>query len=97
MYVPTKGDDTAHHRPAGRQFAATGLPFLTQTIVDQGIGHRNLNFIQLILAAQLMLVFSRTLIEVIRRCILLHISTARQRVAHLGFPLQADAAAHEVL
>ncbi|MDE5676257.1 peptidase domain-containing ABC transporter [Phocaeicola sp.] len=51
------------------------FPFLTQTIVDQGIGHRNLNFIWLILAAQLMLVFSRTLIEVIRRCILLHIST----------------------
>lgn len=51
------------------------FPFLTQTIVDQGIGHRNLNFIQLILIAQLMLVFSRTLIEVIRRTILLHIST----------------------
>lgn len=51
------------------------FPFLTQTIVDQGIGHRNLNFIQLILIAQLMLVFSRTLIEVIRRSILLHIST----------------------
>lgn len=50
------------------------FPFLTQTIVDQGIGHRNLNFIQLILIAQLMLVFSRTLIEVIRRSILLHIS-----------------------
>lgn len=51
------------------------FPFLTQTIVDQGIGHRNMNFIELILIAQLMLVFSRTLIEVIRRCILLHIST----------------------
>lgn len=51
------------------------FPFLTQTIVDQGIGHRNLNFIQLVLVAQLMLVFSRTLIEVIRRCILLHVST----------------------
>lgn len=50
------------------------FPFLTQTIVDQGIGHRNLNFIQLILIAQLMLVFSRTLIEIIRRTILLHIS-----------------------
>lgn len=37
------------------------FPFLTQTIVDQGIGHRNLNFIQLVLAAQLVLVFSRTL------------------------------------
>ncbi|MCD8029660.1 MAG: peptidase domain-containing ABC transporter [Bacteroides sp.] len=51
------------------------FPFLTQTIVDQGIGHRNLSFIQLILLAQLMLVFSRTLMEVIRRTILLHIST----------------------
>lgn len=51
------------------------LPFLTQTIVDQGIGHRNLNFIQLVLIAQLVLVVSRTLIEVIRRSILLHIST----------------------
>lgn len=51
------------------------FPFLTQTIVDQGIGYRNLNFIHLVLIAQLMLVFSRTLIEVIRRCILLHIST----------------------
>lgn len=50
------------------------FPFLTQTIVDQGIGQHDLNFIQLILVAQLMLVFSRTMIEVIRRCILLHIS-----------------------
>ena len=51
------------------------LPFLTQSIVDQGIGHRNLNFIQLILIAQLVLVGSRMLVEVIRRTILLHIST----------------------
>ena len=51
------------------------LPFLTQSIVDQGIGHRNLNFIQLVLIAQLVLVISRTLIDVIRRTILLHIST----------------------
>lgn len=51
------------------------FPFLTQTIVDQGIGHRNLSFIQLVLVAQLMLIFSRTMIEVIRRCILLHVST----------------------
>lgn len=50
------------------------FPFLTQTIVDEGIGHYDLNFIQLVLIAQLMLVFSRTLIEVIRRFILLHIS-----------------------
>ncbi|GHT27086.1 ABC transporter ATP-binding protein [Bacteroidia bacterium] len=51
------------------------LPFLTQSIVDQGIGHRKLNFIQLVLIAQLVLVASRMLVEVIRRTILLHIST----------------------
>lgn len=51
------------------------LPFLTQSIVDQGIGYRKLNFIQLVLIAQLVLVFSRTVIEVIRRTILLHVST----------------------
>jgi len=51
------------------------LPFLTQSIVDQGIGQRKLNFIELVLIAQLVLVISRTLVEVIRRTILLHIST----------------------
>ncbi|MDR2234212.1 MAG: peptidase domain-containing ABC transporter [Tannerella sp.] len=51
------------------------FPFLTQSIVDQGIGHRNLSFIQLILLAQLVLVISRMVVEVIRRTILLHIST----------------------
>ena len=62
------------------------FPFLTQTIVDQGIGHRNLNFIQLILVAQLMLVFSRTLIEVIRRCIqLIHLQlTGRDEDVTVG-------------
>lgn len=51
------------------------FPFLTQSIVDYGIGFRDLNFIQLVLAAQLMLVFSRSTVEIIRRWILLHIST----------------------
>lgn len=51
------------------------VPFLTQAMVDQGIGKMNLNFIQLILIAQLVLVFSRSLVEIIRRWILLHIST----------------------
>jgi ATP-binding cassette subfamily B protein len=51
------------------------FPFLTQSIVDQGIGHRKLNFIQLVLIAQLVLVASRMMVEVIRRTILLHIST----------------------
>ena len=51
------------------------FPFLTQSIVDVGINTRNLNFIYIVLAAQLMLFFSRTMVEMIRRWILLHLST----------------------
>ncbi|PWK16673.1 ATP-binding cassette subfamily B protein [Arcicella aurantiaca] len=50
------------------------LPFLTQSIVDVGIQTRNLNFIYVMLAAQLMLFASRTVVEFIRSWILLHIS-----------------------
>ena len=51
------------------------LPFLTQAIVDFGIGNRDLDFVYLILLAQLMLFFSRTLVEFIRSWILLHLGT----------------------
>lgn len=51
------------------------FPYLTQSIVDTGINTRDLTFIQLILAAQLMLLFSQTAVEFIRSRILLHIST----------------------
>jgi len=51
------------------------FPYLTQSIVDTGINSRNLNFIQIILAAQLMLLFSQTIVEFIRSRLLLHIST----------------------
>ena len=51
------------------------FPYLTQSIVDTGINTRNLNFIQIVLAAQLMLLFSQTIVEFIRNKILLHIST----------------------
>jgi ATP-binding cassette subfamily B protein len=51
------------------------IPFLTQSIIDVGITTRNINFIYLILAGQLMLFASRTLVEFIRRWILLHLST----------------------
>ena len=51
------------------------FPYLTQSIVDTGINTRNLNFVQIILAAQLMLLISQTFIEFIRSRILLHIST----------------------
>lgn len=50
-------------------------PFLTQAIVDTGIQGKDIGFIWLILIAQMMLLFSRTAIDFIRRKILLHIST----------------------
>ena len=51
------------------------LPFLTQSVVDTGIQTRNLHFIYLVLAAQLMLFIGRMSVEFIRSWILLHIST----------------------
>lgn len=50
------------------------LPFMTQSIVDVGIGHRNIGFIWLILLGQLMLTVSCALTDYIRRWLLLHIS-----------------------
>ena len=51
------------------------LPFLTQSIVDVGIQNQDLNFIYLVLLAQIMLFFGNTGINVIRSWILLHLST----------------------
>jgi ATP-binding cassette, subfamily B, bacterial len=51
------------------------FPYLTQSIVDTGINTHDLNFIQIVLAAQLMLLFSQTVVEFIRSRILMHIST----------------------
>ncbi|MDR3046830.1 MAG: peptidase domain-containing ABC transporter, partial [Bacteroidales bacterium] len=57
----------------------TGLqlifPFLTQSIVDYGIGNNNLSFIVVILIAQLTLYTAQTAVEFIRSWILLHITT----------------------
>lgn len=50
------------------------FPFLTQSIVDIGITHKDVNFIWLILLGQIVLTFSRTIIDFIRRWLLLHIS-----------------------
>ncbi len=51
------------------------FPFLAQSVVDVGINTRNVNFIYLVLAGQLMLIFSRTAVDFMRRWILLHLST----------------------
>ncbi len=49
------------------------FPFLTQSIVDYGIGNQNISFIYLVLIAQLVLTVSRASVDFIRNWILLHI------------------------
>lgn len=51
------------------------FPFLTQSIVDVGIQNQDVNFIYVVLAAQVMLFLGRTSVEVFRSWILLHLST----------------------
>jgi ATP-binding cassette subfamily B protein len=51
------------------------FPFLTQSVVDIGVNTRNLTFVYMVLAGQLMLMFGRLGTEFIRSWILLHIST----------------------
>lgn len=51
------------------------FPFLTQAIVDTGIGGKDIGFVWLVLLAEMMLLFSRTAIDFIRSKILLLIST----------------------
>ena len=84
--VPAAAFLYRYMRPYGKFFLhlAAGLllgsvlqliaPFLTQAIVDTGIANRDIGFIYLVLAGQLMLVLSSTAIDFVRRWILLHIS-----------------------
>jgi len=51
------------------------VPFLTQSVVDVGIKNQDVNFVYLILFAQIALFVGRSAIEVIRSWILLHLST----------------------
>lgn len=51
------------------------FPFLTQNIVDYGIGNNNLPFIILVLIAQLVLYITQTGVDFVRSWILLHITT----------------------
>jgi ABC transporter, ATP-binding protein len=51
------------------------FPFLTQAMVDLGIGERNLNLITLILIAQLILFLAQLSVGYIRSWILLHINS----------------------
>lgn len=51
------------------------LPFLTQSLVDTGIRDGNLNFITLILIAQLVIFIAKLSVNFIRSWILLHVNT----------------------
>lgn len=51
------------------------FPFLTQSIVDIGIQNQDINFIYVILLAQIMFFLGKTSVDVIRGWILLHLST----------------------
>jgi ATP-binding cassette subfamily B protein len=59
------------------------FPFLTQQIVDIGINTNNLNFVILVLIAQLVLFISQTGISIIRSWILLH-TTSRVNLRMLS-------------
>lgn len=50
------------------------FPFLTQAVIDYGIGNKNISFINLILCSQLILILSLVSVEYIRSIIMVHIS-----------------------
>lgn len=51
------------------------LPFLTQSVIDIGIGTGDLNFVVVILIAQMMLVLGQMANELIRSWLMLHMTT----------------------
>jgi len=51
------------------------VPFLTQSVIDVGIKNQDIDFVYLILFAQVALFLGRSTIEIIRSWILLHLST----------------------
>lgn len=51
------------------------FPFLTQSVVDIGIQNKDIHFLYLILIGQLFIFLGRTVIEITRSWILLHLST----------------------
>jgi len=56
-------------------FVSMLFPFLTQSIVDYGIGNSDINFIGMVLVAQLVLALGQTANEIIRNWIMLHVTT----------------------
>lgn len=50
-------------------------PFLTQSVIDQGIGHNNLNFVTLVLIAQLVIAITTTFVGFVESWISLYMNT----------------------
>ncbi|MFT6947462.1 MAG: ATP-binding cassette subfamily B protein [Vicingaceae bacterium] len=73
----------SHSRALGQVFLGLfvvtllqlALPFLTQAVVDYGINYQNLNFVYLILLAQLAFFVSTTLVQVIQDWLMLHMTS----------------------
>jgi ATP-binding cassette, subfamily B, bacterial len=61
------------------------IPFLTQSIIDVGLNNNDINFIYLVLFAQLALVIGRMSVEFIRGWLLLHIGTRVNVAVISGF------------
>lgn len=51
------------------------LPFLTQSVIDVGIGTSDISFVVVMLIAQMLLVFGQTANELIRGWLMLHMTT----------------------
>ena len=51
------------------------FPFLTQSLVDNGVNHQNLGFIKMILISQLVLFAGSTAVEMIRSWLILHMNS----------------------
>jgi ATP-binding cassette subfamily B protein len=51
------------------------MPFLTQAVVDYGINYQNLNFVYLILIAQLVFFISTISVQIIRDWLMLHMTS----------------------
>ena len=51
------------------------FPFLTQALVDHGIGNKNIDFLYIVLLGQIFLFLSRTSVEFIRGWIMVHMGT----------------------
>jgi ATP-binding cassette subfamily B protein len=51
------------------------FPYLTQSVVDIGIANKDTQFIFIVLLSQLMIFLGRTIVELFRNYILLHVST----------------------